>query len=127
MSYFNSRAREGATLAFPQDSSHARISIHAPVRARRECRDDESNADEISIHAPVRARHGAEIADPKAGLNFNSRAREGATHGTEPEFVRIKISIHAPVRARHGGVRQLNFFEKISIHAPVRARRLLVV
>ena len=123
------------------------ISTHAPVRARLQPFANWLLAAIISTHAPVRARR-SETAFPRPSIiNFNSRAREGATRGKTPDVAGPAISTHAPVRARRFGhqnslltPRHFNSRARegatpepvagideirISTHAPVRARLLM--
>ena len=78
-SRFNPRAREGATVWIRHQGFSQKVSIHAPVRARRSAILSGESEEVVSIHAPVRARH-----DPPQRLSLFPF-----------------VSIHAPVRARH--------------------------
>ena len=74
---FNSRSREGATSPTTIWNGRRSVSIHAPVRERRQ----------QTQYLPRITR-------------FNSRSREGATLEPVDFFVRKVVSIHAPVRER---------------------------
>ena len=78
ISYFNSRARKGATWVCP---SNAVCSAHFNSRARKGA----------TVDFDVRGLVGA---------HFNSRARKGATLLAEAVRLAGVISTHAPVRAR---------------------------
>ena len=81
MAGFNPRPREGATGAIGLCHDRDTVSIHAPVKGRRDSYTYADGAPIVSIHAPVKGRPWKELAKVIA------------------EFV----SIHAPVKGRLEG------------------------
>ena len=75
---FNPRPRKEATVLQGTTSDVDAVSIHAPVRRRRQQELIKANACLVSIHAPVRRRLRSVTTDVNA----------------------IAVSIHAPVRRR---------------------------
>ena len=55
--YFNPRSLTGATGGVGDAKDAGLISIHAPLRERRNTDDDKVFGYQISIHAPLRERH----------------------------------------------------------------------
>ena len=95
---FNSRTREGATLALQKQKQGFEVSIHAPVKVRHGTF-LLLTYDDVSIHAPVKVRRSRYYSTGSSG-SFNSRTREGATD-LQRELTEFKaVSIHAPVKVR---------------------------
>ena len=78
MSCFNSRTREGATLDLKELRWQYGVSIHAPVKVRRNVGIESQGKLYVSIHAPVKVRPHKRLRSPE-DICFNSRTREGAT------------------------------------------------
>ena len=74
------------------------VSIHAPVRERRDFKLQDFVDSKVSIHAPVRERR----RNKKSGLphsGFNSRSRKGATTPVKQEYFEGAVSIHAYLKS----------------------------
>ena len=99
---FNSRSREGATRrGHACGEARRRVSIHAPVRERREFGGGVAHAP-VSIHAPVRERLlGALHPAQDVGVSIHAPVRERRVGAVHPHGVGGAVSIHAPVRERH--------------------------
>ena len=75
---FNPRPREGATRVMKGGDDGKDVSIHAPVKGRRQLLPRLVPLFLVSIHAPVKGRQLPRRASP-ASRRFNPRPREGAT------------------------------------------------
>ena len=75
------------------------ISIHAPLRERRNTTSRCLRINFISIHAPSRERLDVEMV-LYLDFDFNPRSLTGATQGSSRHVVDEWISIHAPSRER---------------------------
>ena len=121
------------------------ISIHAPLRERRDTFIMIGGDTMISIHAPLRERHctlhseqayntkfqstlprgsdQGEQCDGQICCYFNPRSLAGATiNASLQDFHALLISIHAPSRERPRTQIPQVVFNRISIHAPSRER-----
>ena len=83
------------------------------------CGDD---CEDISIHAPLRGRRQHDDHLSKRP-DFNPRPLAGATIILRRHNGLEDISIHAPLRGRRRGLQRPRSSVVISIHAPLRGRR----
>ena len=75
--YFNPRSLTGATIRAAIFFMDASISIHAPLRERRNMVVKLNNATDISIHAPLRERlRNASISDAYGQISIHAPLRE---------------------------------------------------
>ena len=98
------------------------VSIHAPVKGRRNVVDIDEYGNIVSIHAPVKGRP---TLSPWLVLRwcFNPRPREGAT---SQKFLLERIKLCFNPRPREGATRTdvgKGHIPYVSIHAPVKGRR----
>ena len=100
------------------------ISIHAPLRGRRQVHGEPGRGHRISIHAPLRGRRRTERCRTSGRNYFNPRPLAGATSFPMVSLPPMVISIHAPLRGRLGSEIEESHAEEISIHAPLRGRQI---
>ena len=100
----------------------APVSIHAPVKGRRQPDGRRPAWPGVSIHAPVKGRPCWGSGGSRWCRRFNSRPCEGATRLYRQIFGRIGVSIHAPVKGRQRDGAAVWRHHLVSIHAPVKGR-----
>ena len=99
------------------------ISIHAPLRERREAAEQKFNQAVFQSTLPC-GSDAHFLTTTHRQIYFNPRSLAGATMCSTVRLASFAISIHAPLRERHGCRECLAASLPISIHAPLRERLL---
>ena len=97
--YFNPRPHTGATHTLRPPFCRDQISIHAPIRGRRQMSVRVSRDAGFQSTPPYGGDATAAAARP-CSADFNPRPHTGATWGEISQMVLYGISIHAPIRGR---------------------------
>ena len=96
---FNPRPREGATKGLYVRGRLLIVSIHAPVKGRREKVIRHQCMHFVSIHAPVKGRHDFPNRKLSDGVSIHAPVKGRRRHCAH-SWPGLSVSIHAPVKGR---------------------------